>query len=330
MSRKKLIFVILSFAVLFCFLFLKFKNHSFKKKHTVFENCVLVDIPSTYDTDKQKAFFYRSRSTKPLIVSLHSWGGTYSQKDSLALFSYQQDWNYIHPDYRGAQWNPNSCCFPPSVQDIDDAIHYAILHGNVDTNNIFVIGKSGGGSGVLAAFLKSKFKNLNCMAWSPITDHVAWHDEVLLDTILKKKYFNKILIGTNSKDTFNVTMAKAKSVQYMVVDSFSEYKSKKLTIYEGILDGIKGSTSIAQSIKFYNHLLQKWNVSDSNVYVDNKEFQHLFSERTSIKPTNTFLGKRKIIHSEQFNNVKLILFDGDHEILFDAAINELKKNHKIN
>lgn len=325
---KRKLFIILG---LFLFilggilLYLKFRYRFFDKNKTIFKSCERVSIVSSLDGEAQEAFFYPAKSTQPLIVSLHSWGTNFTQADSLVLFAVEKGWNYIHPDYRGQQWEKNSCCYPASVQDIDDAIDYSIRHGNVDTSRIYVIGKSGGGSGALAAFLKSKYKSLNCMAWAPIPDYVSWYREVLVNPELKKKYLEKILLGTNSSDTLNVDEAKLKSPHYFPVRNFSEYQNKKLTIYAGIYDGIKGSTSISQPIQFYNHLLQEWNVSDSSVYVDANEHRYLFKERKTIFPTGKFLGTRGIVHLEEYKNVKLIIFNGEHELLLDAAKSELEK-----
>lgn len=306
-------------------LYLKFRYRFFDKNKTIFKSCERVSIVSSYDGETQEAFFYPAKSTQPLIVSLHSWGTNFTQADSLVLFAEKKGWNYIHPDYRGQQWEKNSCCYPASVQDIDDAIEYSIKNGNVDTSKIFIIGKSGGGTGVLAAFLKSKYKNLNCMAWAPIPDYVSWYREVLVNQELKEKYLEKILLGTNSSDTLNIDEAKLKSPHYFPVRNFSEYQNKKLTIYAGVYDGIKGSTSISQPIRFYNRLLKEWGVTDSSSYVNIGEHDYLLKERKTISPTGKLIGKREIVHMEEYKNVKLIIFKGEHELLLAAAESEIEK-----
>jgi predicted peptidase len=112
----------------------------------------VVDVKSTVDHSIQKAYFYKSKSSapKPLVVSLHSWSGTYEQKDELAAFSKTKDLNYIHPDFRGVNWTKDACCSDLALADIDDAIDYAIKNSNVDLSRIYVIGSSGGGYATLA------------------------------------------------------------------------------------------------------------------------------------------------------------------------------------
>src|SRR5688572_30129947 len=72
----------------------------------------LVDIKSPLDGVIQKAYLYKTGSStpQPLVVSLHSWSFDYRQDDTLALLSKAKDINYIHPDFRGENWNENACC----------------------------------------------------------------------------------------------------------------------------------------------------------------------------------------------------------------------------
>lgn len=55
---------------------------------------ITVSIPSSVNGIDQKAIYYKtsSESRQPLLVSLHTWSGTYKQKDILATyaFKYQQ------------------------------------------------------------------------------------------------------------------------------------------------------------------------------------------------------------------------------------------------
>jgi len=105
----------------------------------------LVEIESAMDHHIQKAYFYRSTATDPapLIVSLHTWSGDYTQKDTLAVLCRAQGLNYIHPDFRGVNNTKNACCSELAINDIDESIAYAIKNANVDTLRIYIIGHSG-------------------------------------------------------------------------------------------------------------------------------------------------------------------------------------------
>lgn len=111
----------------------------------------LVKIKSSVDQNVQKAYFYKSKSKekKPLVVSLRSWSGDYTQQDSLAEFCRINDINYIHPDFRGSNNTPRSCGSNLAVSDINDAIENA----NVDADKISIIGTSGGGYATLCCLM---------------------------------------------------------------------------------------------------------------------------------------------------------------------------------
>jgi len=280
----------------------------------------VVEIKSKLDDNIQKAYFYKSKSKnpKPLIVSLHTWSGYYSQNDGLASICKQKDLNYIHPDFRGANWTKNACCSELALSDIDDAITYAIKNSNIDTTKIYVIGTSGGGYATLSTFMKSKHKIKKFSAWASITDLTAWYNE---SRIRKSKYAENILDCTDSKNGLNIENAKQKSPLYWDSPT-KKLQSSKLFIYAGVYDGIQGSVPITHSINFYNKLLSDMKVSDSLNYVSITEKLNLLEKR---EPLGEFgnIADRKICLKKEFGNVRLIIFEGNHEMLTEFALNEL-------
>ena len=116
-----------------------------------------VAIQASKDGQIQKAYFYATTNARPqpLIVSLHTWSGDYTQNDLLVKQCLLNNWNYIHPDFRGPNWTVPACGSPLVLSDIDDAIQYAIDHGKVDPAEIHVIGGSGGGYATLMMFLNT-------------------------------------------------------------------------------------------------------------------------------------------------------------------------------
>ncbi len=61
------------------------------------------------------------------------------------------------------------------IQDIEDAISFAIENGNVDTKNIHVIGASGGGYATLLTYMNTRFPIKTFSAWVPISDLKKWY-----------------------------------------------------------------------------------------------------------------------------------------------------------
>ena len=280
----------------------------------------VVEIKSSKDNSLQKSYFYKSKSDEPqpLIVSLHTWSGYYNQIDGLAEICIQRDFNYIHPDFRGANITVNACCSELALSDIDDAITFAINNSNVDTTKIFVIGVSGGGYATLSTFMKSKHYISKFSAWASITDLIAWYNE---SKIRNNKYAEDILNCTGSKNALNIENAKQKSPIYWNAPT-EKLQSTKLTIYAGVYDGIQGSVPITHSINFYNKLLSDMSVSDTSRYVTGSEKLQLLEKREPIGEYGE-IADRKICLKKQFGNLSIIIFEGNHEMLTEFAFNEL-------
>ena len=280
----------------------------------------IIEVKSSLDNKIQKAYFYKttSNSPKPLIVSLHTWSGNYSQKDELSKICKQKDLNYIHPNFRGENWTKDACCSKVAIRDVDDAITFAIKNSNVDTTKIYIIGVSGGGYATLSMFMKSKHNINKFSAWASISDLIAWYNE---STIRKSNYAKNVLACTESKDELNIANAKQKSPIYWNTPT-EKLKNSKLFIYAGIYDGIQGSVPITHSINFYNKLLVALSVSDTLKYVSVYERLNLLELR---KPLGDFgsIGNRKIFLKKEFENLRLILFEGNHEMLTEFALDEL-------
>jgi esterase/lipase len=282
----------------------------------------LAEIKSTMDGTIQKAWFFKTSSEKPepLIVSLHTWSGNYTQVDELAGMCLQKNINYIHPDFRGENWTENACCSELALNDIDDAISFAIKNANVDKTKIYVIGVSGGGYATLSTFMKSKHNIAKFSAWASISDLIAWYNE---SKIRGADYATHILKCTSSGSELNEEIAKQKSPLFWETPVKKQAKAK-LFIYAGIYDGIQGSVPITHSINFYNKVLTDMNVRDTSRYVTPYEKLKLLEFRKPLGDFGT-IGGRKICLKKESGNIRLTIFEGNHEMLTEYAFNELIK-----
>ena len=82
-----------------------------------------------------RVYFLSTTNESPLLVSLHHWSREFTTKDSLSNLAFMNNWNYISPNFRGTNYNEESCLSSLVISDIDDAIEYAIENSKVDTNN---------------------------------------------------------------------------------------------------------------------------------------------------------------------------------------------------
>ena len=284
------------------------------------KNFEVVGIPSSLDKSIQNAYFRPTSSSqpKPLIVSLHTWSGSYEQSDPLAEICQSLDLNYIHPDFRGPNWTKDACCSELALNDIDDAIQYALDHSNVAVNDIYVIGVSGGGYATLSTFIKSRHPIRKFSAWASISDLTAWYHE---SKIRNNPYADHILKCTGATDELIDTLAQQRSPLYWTTPK-SKLIDTELNIYAGIYDGLQGSVPITHSINFYNKILSDIGISDSSKYVSDKEKLQLLEFR---KPLGNFgkIADREICLIKQSGNIKLIIFEGNHEMLPQYALQEL-------
>lgn len=285
------------------------------------EDFQTVEIKSDMDGHLQKAYFYPSTAVDPapLIVSLHTWSGDYSQEDPLSGLCRSRNLNYIHPDFRGVNNTLQACCSELALNDIDEAISWALENAPVDSSRIYIIGTSGGGYATLAAFMKSRHRINKFSAWVPISDLLAWYEQ---SSIRGNKYAGDILNCTGSKDSIlNQSLARERSPVYWETP-VAKLNSSRLLIYTGIYDGIQGSVPITQSISFYNKILSDLSVQDTSVFVSDHEKLQLLEHRKALGDYGT-IADREVFLRKEHHSVKLVVFQGNHEMLAEYALNEL-------
>jgi hypothetical protein len=239
------------------------------------------------------------------------------------VLSVDRGFNYIHPNFRGANNHKDACCSDLVIADIDASIDYALNHANVDTSKVFVIGVSGGGYATLVMFMKSKHRIKKFSSWVPLVDLVKWYEE---SKIRKLKYSDDILACTESSGgILNKKVALEKSPIYWETPT-GKLKYSRLEIYTGVYDGMTGNGTIpiTHSINFYNKLLNDLKEVDSSKYVSDYEKLTLLEHRKPLSNYGSIAG-RAVTLVKQSNNIQLTLFEGGHEILTNFAFEELVK-----
>jgi len=198
------------------------------------ESFSVVNIPG--GASPQKAYFLPSGPgpRRPLLVSLHTWSGDYSQADPLARMASREGWNYIHPDFQGSNRHKDACLSDRVLGDIDRAIRFAKDNGNVDEDNVFIVGLSGGGYTALGAYLRSSNKVKATVAWSPISDLREWFYQT---RDAHPDYARDILGCTSDGRRFDEDGARRRSPLFWEMPPGPR---GRLEIYAGINDGHDG------------------------------------------------------------------------------------------
>lgn len=277
-----------------------------------------IKIPSSVDGKLQDVWVYKStaKNLQPLIISLHTWSGDYNQEDPLAAETVLRNWNYMHPDFRGTNDRPEAGGSPLVVSDIEDAIQYAAKNMNVDTNNIHIIGVSGGGYATLLAYMKLKYPVKSFNAWVPISDLESWYWET---KARKLKYADDVekIITTNG--SINWDEAKMRSPFYMNIPAIR--KKSILNIYAGVHDGYTGSVPIMQSIHFYNKIVKEIYGNEQNEIVPDTTIISLVTKRVNPNANrDNRIGERIIQLYKKTDAVTLTIFEGGHEMLAEQAL----------
>jgi len=154
----------------------------------------------------------RQKEPRPLIVSLHTWSGAYLQEDPLAEEILLRDWNYIHPDFRGPNNQPEACGSEQVISDIEDAIQFAIEHAHIDPSQVHIIGVSGGGYTTLMSYFKLNYPVKSFHAWVPVTNLVDWYWECTGRGLEYARDLEEVTTGGNG---FNPAEARKRSPELM-------------------------------------------------------------------------------------------------------------------
>ena len=290
----------------------------------------IVDIPSSKDSTIQPAYFRKTMSDEPqpLIVSLHTWSGGYSQKDPMTADIEARDWNYIHPHFRGFNNRPEAMVSDLVLADIGDAIDYAIAHGNVDSDQIHIVGVSGGGLVTLAAYMELDRPIKSFNAWVPISDLNAWYWE---SRGRRFNYADHIMDAIGIDGRIDENEARRRSPLYKTFPAEAR-KGAELRIYAGIHDGHIGCVPISHSVNFYNRIVGelKYGIADlSEIYRRAETDPDLISKdlllsllEKRINPDYLTRGEKLLgrdIHlTRHYGPVSLTIFEGEHEQLEGA------------
>jgi len=295
-----------------------------------------IKIKSSLDGVEQEAMFYvppteekNSGKTIPLVVALHTWSGDFSQISGIEYYKRckNRGWILIYPDFRGPNKNPDACGSPKAVQDVLDAVDYAIDNSNVDRSRIYLIGASGGGYMSLLMAGKSPDIWAAVSAWVPITDLTAWYYECKDKNL---KYADDIAASCGGIPESSGEVA----LQYKnrsPIGFLSNAAGIPIDINAGIHDGHTGSVPISHSLNAFNILAE---VNGFSEKIIPKDLIKSFVENEAVpekvkneKPEDQSYSK-EVLFQRTAGSARVTIFEGGHECLHDAAFEWLSKQKK--
>lgn len=239
----------------------------------------VVQIKSSVDGEIQLARFYgaKSKTPRPLIVRLHAWSAHYDRPDR-ELFEQliKEDVNFISPDFRGPNERPEAMCSPLVLSDINDAIDYAIAHGNVDENEIHIIGGSGGGTATVYCYMRLPRKIKTFTAWSSITNILDYY-YACKGRPQYDNYTRMIDQATSgvAREGFTPYLDKEEAMRRspVLMDTPVELrKDSKLYLFHGIHDGgNSGDVPFPQTLRFFNKVVTDFDITAQDILFTDTE-----------------------------------------------------------
>lgn len=225
-------------------------------------------IKSTLDGTMQPSLFYKSSSkNRPLLVGLHTWSfDRFNQIGNMLPLAEKNDFNLLLPEFRGSNLNTNpnctyACGSDYAKQDVKDAIDFVCENYDIDKDNVFLLGLSGGGHMALlmAGMCPEYFKAIG--SYVPITDLEKWQ-------IQNPNYARHVkACCSDSIDE----MAKRSPISYI-----DQIAKSNLKIFHGKNDPV---VPFSHSMTLYSAVIEKY--PDASVYLDVFDGGHEIDMKTA-------------------------------------------------
>ncbi|WP_170319766.1 alpha/beta fold hydrolase [Polyangium spumosum] len=288
-----------------------------------------VTIQSSADGAAQRAMFYDSGSPgkRPLIVVLHSWSTDWRQNIGIpyAMFARQNDWVFVHPDFRGPYLRPEAAASDLAVQDILDAVAYAKQRGHVDETRIYLAGFSGGGMTALAMAGRHPEVWAGVVAWAPVYDIPDWY--VYNKKHAPKRHYARFIEGVcrgaPKPGTKAFEACKRRSPSALAA------RAKQAGVPVYVATGIRDDVVPPQhSISAFNDL------ADPADRVADDVLPKLRSQKATRRVSATSaddLYQRAgapAYLTRTSGNATLVLFEGGHDVVFEAGLAWLRDRRR--
>ena len=280
-----------------------------------------VRIRSSKDGVRQAAMWLPPKcKERPLIVSLHSWSGTYEQHFGIpyAQWAAANGWALIHPDFRGVNDRPQATGSALAVQDVIDAVDFAVREGRIDEDRVFLTGFSGGGMLALLTAARHPDRFAGAAAWVPIHDLYAWY-EFNRGMVPPRAYAAQIRASCGGDPSTNARARR--DCERRSPDTYlgaARQAGVPVYIGHGLSDGV---VPPLHSVRAYDQLAQNGDRLGAEVRQAVAQNRLPGDLRGSVK-TRTFFrdGDPRVLFARRSGAVTLVIFEGGHDMVYNPAL----------
>ncbi|MDG5816952.1 prolyl oligopeptidase family serine peptidase [Chitinispirillales bacterium ANBcel5] len=287
-----------------------------------------ITIQSTADGSDQPALFYNSGSTekKPLLLVLHSWSADYLQHFSIpyGVWAVENDWVFIHPDYRGPYVNPQATASELAIQDILDALEYAKQNANIDESRVYITGFSGGAMTTL--IMVGRYPSLwtAAAAWVPVYDLPQWYETTRNATHNYASKIENSCGGPPLRGTEAYRECKRRSASTYL----SNARGEPLKVY--IATGI-GDVFVppGHSLQAFNDLARPQDrFGSKEIEYVNEHLQLPQHLRKDLFSEIFDDAGYTLLYQRSSSNVVLQIYDGNHDVIYNAGLSWLSRQRR--
>lgn len=280
------------------------------------EQPAIVMLPAGFDPTGEK---------RPLVVSLHSWSGDWTQRQKeLEQGALERGWIYLFPNFRGANDDAEACGSELAQQDILDAAEWAKREYPIDLEKVYLTGGSGGGHMTLLMAARYPDAWTAASAWVPISDLPAWHAKHAAE---RYGEMMRACTGGAPGDSPAVDEEYRKRSPLTWLGAAAS-KLPPLDIAAGVRDGHEGSVPIRHSLEAFNAVaeaLGEEGVSEEEIeQLSAGPEARLAAPKATDQVEDAAVG-RAIYLRRQTGKTRVTIFEGGHEAIASGQLDWLAR-----
>jgi dipeptidyl aminopeptidase/acylaminoacyl peptidase len=256
----------------------------------------------------------------PLLVVLHSWSTEYQQHQSIPLgqLAEQLGWAAVFPNFRGTFDQPEAGGSDLAVQDVIDAIDWAVDQVDIDESRVFVTGFSGGGMMTLLMAGLHPDRFAGAAAWVPVHDVIDFYEynlEQAPDTTYPQEI--ETLCGGDPTDD---AQAESECLERSPMTHVEAAAEQGLPVYlgHGLDDDIVRPDA---TLEVFNQLADADDRVDQEV-IDAVNEHQLPDDLDEAADADTFFDDADpdVRFARSSGPHVVVLFDGEHDMVYHPTI----------